>query len=256
MVLRFFVIIGILFFSVGSVQASHKQPDKDYNTRYNKYDNDDDGFRRENNFRNKHNKRDYRWRRYHRQDHHKAAKHHRKQHKKVAKARKRYYEKYRKHNHYRELPAWAHRCGLPPGIAKRHKIPRGWKRRCLAGQKYYDHRHEFRDDIYAEQRVVYRDQPAYQTVYEMDASECEAQSIHTAGNVAEGVAIGAVFGGIIGAAGGAVIGSTRHGGAGRGAATGAIGGAFGGAVLGGILASNEYQYDYNQCMRERGHWRY
>jgi outer membrane lipoprotein SlyB len=273
MVLRFLVIIGILFFSVGSVQASHKQPDKDYNTRYDKYDNDDDGFRRENNirydrrnddngfrrennYRNKHNKRDYRWRRHHRQDQYKkAAKHHRKQHKKVAKARKRYYENYRKHSHYRELPAWAHRCGLPPGIAKRHKIPRGWKRRCLAGQKYYDHRHDFRDDIYAEQRVVYRDQPAYQTVYEMDTSECEAQSIHTAGNVAEGVAIGAVFGGIIGAAGGAIIGSTGRGGAGRGAATGAIGGAVGGAVLGGILASNDYKHDYNQCMRERGHWR-
>ena len=134
MVLRFLVIIGILFFSVTSVQASHKQPDKDYNIRYDRQnDDDDDGFRRENNYRNKHDKRDYRWRRHHRQDqhkrHHKATKHHRKQHKKIAKARKRYFKHYRKHHHYRELPVWAHRCGLPPGIAKRHKIPRGWKRR-------------------------------------------------------------------------------------------------------------------------------
>jgi outer membrane lipoprotein SlyB len=255
MFLRFLVIIGILFFSVGSVQASHKQPDKDYNNRYKKYDNDDDGFRRENNYRNKHNKRDYRWRRHHRHDHYKASRHHHRQNKKIAKAQRRYYKNYRKHRHYRQLPAWAHHCGLPPGLAKRHKIPRGWKRRCLAGQKYYDHRHDFRDDIYAEQRVVYRDQPSYQTIYEMDASECEALSIHTAGNVAEGVAIGAVFGGILGAAGGAIIGSTGRGGAGRGAAAGAIGGAAGGAVLGGILASNEYKRDFNQCMRERGHWR-
>jgi hypothetical protein len=141
-------------------------------------------------------------------------------------------------------------------LAKRHKIPFGWKRRCLAGQKYYDYRDEFRDDIYAEQRVVYRNQPSYQTIYEMDAAECKAQAIHTSGDVAEGVAIGAVFGGIVGAAGGAIIGSTTQGGAGRGAATGAIGGAVGGAVLGGILASNEYRSDYNRCMSERGHWRY
>jgi len=256
MVLRFLVIIGILFFSVGSVQASHKQPDRDYNTRYNNYD--DDGFRRGNKFRNQDDKRDYRWRRHHRHDDYKryprATKRHRKQHKKIAKARKRYFERYRKHHHYRQLPAWAHHCGLPPGLAKRHKIPRAWKRRCLAGQTYYDYRHDFRDDIYADQRVVYRNQPSYQTIYEMDASECKALSIHTAGNVAERVAIGAIFGGILGAAGGAVIGSTGRGGAGRGAATGAIGGAVSGAILGGILASNDYRHDYNRCMRERGHW--
>ncbi|MGV7220910.1 MAG: hypothetical protein ACQ9MH_05255 [Nitrospinales bacterium] len=261
MFFRFLIVLGILLFSVGSVQASHK--DRDYNrgqdNRYDRYDNDDDGYKRNNNYRRGN---EYRWwRRQHQghnhyKGHKKAAKQHRKEHKRLIKARRNYFKQYRKHRHYNQLPAWAHHCGLPPGIAKRHKIPRRWERRCRAGQKYYDYRDEFRNDIYADQRVVYRDQPSYQTIYEMDASECKAQAIHTSGNVAERVAIGAVFGGIIGAAGGAIIGSTTRRGAGRGATTGAIGGALGGAVLGGILASNDYQHDYNRCMSERGHWRY
>jgi len=261
MFFRFLIIIGVLFFSVGPVQASHM--DRDYNrgndNRFDRYDDDDDGYRREKDF---HYEREYRWRKHQRHDakkrfkaHKKTAKQRHKGHKKIAKHRKHHFKHYKKHHHHHQLPEWAHHCGLPPGLAKRHKIPRSWERRCRSGQKYYDYRQEFREDVYAKQRVVYQDQPSYQTIYEMDSAECEAQAIHTSGNVAEGVAIGAVFGGIIGAAGGAIIGSTGHGGAGSGAATGAIGGAIGGAVIGGILASNEYKHDYNQCMRQRGHWR-
>lgn len=253
MAFRFLMIIGILLFSAGVVQAEHRGRE---------YDGDrDNRNEREKDYRFES---EYGWGRdhiKHIKQGRKAFKKHEKKHKKlnkhIRKEHKKYHKHYAKHRHYQELPEWAHRCGLPPGLAKRHKIPRGWERRCRAGQKYYDHRDDFRRDVYSEQRVIYREQPSYQTVYEMDASECKVVALRSAGNIAEKAAIGAVFGAIIGAAGGAIIESTRRGGdAGRGAVSGAVGGAVGGAVLGGILASNEYKHDFSQCMRQRGHWRY
>jgi len=267
MAFRLLIIIGVLFFSAGPALAEHRGGDYDRDNRYET----DDYYGREKDYHYERERRDERRLKHaekrfkeerkadrkHHKLHRKLEKKHWKFNKKAGEHRKRYYERYNKHRHHVELPEWAHHCGLPPGLARRHKIPHGWEERCRSGQKYYDYREEFRQDVYSDQRVIYRNQPSYQTVYEMDASECKVSAIRSAGHVAERVAIGAVFGAIIGAAGGAIIESTRRGGdAGRGAATGAVGGAVGGAVLGGILASNDYKRDFRRCMEQRGHWRY
>lgn len=181
-------------------------------------------------------------------------KHQKKMDKKHKKGKKKHHKKYKKHSrhkHYQELPEWAHECGLPPGLRKQHKIPPGWEKKCRSGKRYYDYEDEFRRDVYAGGAVGHN-HPSYQTVYEMDAADCQVYGIRNTGNIAEGAAKGAVFGGLIGAVGGAIVGST-HGDAGGGAVSGAVGGAVGGAVLGGILASIEYKDTYGDCMRRRGH---
>lgn len=229
---RFLLIVGFLLIFAGAAQADPKWWDHDRYEDY-RYEREYRG----DGHRSKHQKKHYK-------DERKAAKKHYKQHLKEHQKLHRYYQ-----SHHSGLPEWARRCGFPPGLAKRHKIPRGWEHRCRSGQMYYEHRREFRQDLYVEYPVIYDDQPSYQTVYEMDAADCKVHALHSAGDIAEGVALGAVFGGLIGA----VIGSTRHDG---GAGAGAVSGAAGGAVIGGILASGGYERDFRQCMKRRGHWRY
>ncbi|MGV7220564.1 MAG: hypothetical protein ACQ9MH_03440 [Nitrospinales bacterium] len=171
---------------------------------------------------------------------HKAKKHHKK------------HKKHHKHHPFAgsSLPAWAHDCGLPPGLAKQNKVPPGWERKCKAGYKYYDHEAEFREEVYRGQTgPITQSSPVYKTIYEMDDSDCKVKSITSAGDIAVGVAKGAVFGGLIGAAGGAIYGATTD----ANTADSTITGAAGGAVLGGILASNDYKSRYRKCMRNRGH---
>jgi len=181
-------------------------------------------------------------------------KHQKKMDKKHDKGKKKHHKKHKKHTrhkHYQELPKWAHECGLPPGLAKQHKMPPGWEKKCRSGKRYYEYEDEFRRDVYSGGQVG-RNHPSYQTVYEMDAADCKVNGIHRSGNIAEGAAKGAVYGVLIGAATGAIIGSS-HGDAGGGAVAGAAGGAVGGALLGGILASRDYKDIYGDCMRRRGH---
>ena len=173
-------------------------------------------------------------------------KHHKKKHKK-------------KHHHKHpfagsSLPAWAHDCGLPPGLAKQDKVPPGWETKCKSGHKYYEHEAEFREEVYRGQTgPIPPSSPVYKTIHEMDDSDCKVKSITTAGDIAVGVAKGAVFGGLIGAAGGAIYGAATDAEVSDSAIVGGAGGAAGGAVLGGILASNDYKSSYRKCMRNRGH---
>ncbi|MCH8208224.1 MAG: hypothetical protein IIA62_04080 [Nitrospinae bacterium] len=156
------------------------------------------------------------------------------------------------------LPAWAHDCGLPPGLAKQNKIPPGWEKKCRGGIKYYDHEHEFRQELMNFYGIsagvsVTAGSPAYQTLHAMDESHCQVKSVTSAGGVLEGAAVGAVYGGLIGAAGGAVIGSATGRDVGDSAMSGAGTGALTGAVIGGIIGSQEYKSSYKNCMRHRGH---
>ena len=152
------------------------------------------------------------------------------------------------------LPAWAHDCGLPPGLAKQNKVPPGWEKKCRSGLKYYDHKAEFREEVYRGRTgPITQESPLYQTIYEMDDAACKVKSISSVGDIAEGAVKGAVFGGIIGAAGGAIYGGATDANVKNSAITGGTSGAIGGAVLGGILASNDYKSRYRQCMNKRGH---
>lgn len=156
------------------------------------------------------------------------------------------------------LPAWAHDCGLPPGLAKQNKIPPGWEKKCRGGYKYYDHQSEFRQELLNFYGIslgvsIPVGTAAYQTLHAMDETHCQVKSMTSASGVLEGAAVGAVYGGLIGAAGGAIIGSATGHDVGDSALSGAGTGALTGAVIGGIIGSQEYKSSYSNCMHHRGY---
>ena len=156
------------------------------------------------------------------------------------------------------LPVWAHDCGLPPGLAKQNKIPPGWEKKCRSGIKYYDHKQEFRLELFnfygiSVGATVKAGSPIYRTLESMDEAGCQVTSVASAGDVLEGAAVGAVYGGLVGAATGAVVGTVTDKDIGDSALYGAGAGALTGAVVGGIISSQKYKSDYNHCMQSHGY---
>ncbi|MEE9160646.1 MAG: hypothetical protein V3V73_02550, partial [Gammaproteobacteria bacterium] len=77
-------------------------------------------------------------------------------------------------------------------------------------------------------------------------------SMVSAGDVLEGAAVGAVYGGLAGAGAGAIVGAVTDNDIGDSAVYGAGAGALTGTVIGGIVASQEYESNYDNCMRNQG----
>ena len=156
------------------------------------------------------------------------------------------------------LPVWAHDCGLPPGLAKQNKIPPGWEKKCRSGIKYYDHKQDFRLELFnfygiSVGTTVKAGSAIYRTLESMDEADCQVTSVASAGDVLEGAAVGAVYGGLVGAATGAVVGTVTDKDIGDSALYGAGAGALTGAVVGGIISSQKYKSDYSHCMQSHGY---
>ena len=157
------------------------------------------------------------------------------------------------------LPLWAHDCGLPPGLAKQNKIPPGWEKKCRSGIKYYDNKQAFRLELFDFYGIsvgtnINPGSPMYRSLQSMDEADCQVTSMVSAGDVLEGAAVGAVYGGLAGAGAGAIVGAVTDNDIGDSAVYGAGAGALTGTVIGGIVASQEYESNYDNCMRNQGYY--
>ena len=85
-----------------------------------------------------------------------------------------------------------------------------------------------------------------------DEAQCRQLAMQAAGSSLKKTAEGTGIGGLLGAAAGAAIGAAA-GDPGMGAAIGAAAGGFGGGAYEGFATNADFEKDFENCLRERGH---